>query len=127
MPVSAADVDRLFLQAVLSRGLLSSTLAQSLWEKSIDAVNGIKTLVEPNVLIIMLTTAASNNTLNIPNPKDKDSWNAFVAKINRSLDKLDLEFRHMHDELSGKEMYAIVSILHTLVPKNVMQINDIFY
>ncbi|KAF8797954.1 hypothetical protein BYT27DRAFT_7203644 [Phlegmacium glaucopus] len=91
MPVSAADVDRLFLQAVLSRGLLSSTLAQSLWEKSIDAVN------------------ASNNSLNIPNPKDKDSWNAFVAKINRSLDKLDLEFRHMHDELSGKEMYAIVN------------------
>ena len=44
MPVSAADVDRLFLQAVLSRGLLSATLAQSLWEKSIDAVNGIKNL-----------------------------------------------------------------------------------
>jgi hypothetical protein len=33
-----------------------------------------------------------------------------VAKINRSLDKLDLEFRHMHDELSGKEMYALVSL-----------------
>ena len=44
MPVSAADVDRLFLQAVLSRGLLSTKLAQSLWEKSIDAVNGIKNL-----------------------------------------------------------------------------------
>lgn len=44
MPVSAADVDRLFLQAVLSRGLLSAKLAQSLWEKSIDAVNGIENL-----------------------------------------------------------------------------------
>ena len=40
MPVSAADVERLFLQAVISRGLLSAKLAQSLWEKSIDAVNG---------------------------------------------------------------------------------------
>ena len=42
MPVSAADVDRLFLQAILSRGVLSTKLAQALWEKSIDAVNGIK-------------------------------------------------------------------------------------
>lgn len=91
MPVSAADVDRLFLQAVLSRGLLSGKLAQSIWGKSIDVVN------------------ASNNTLNIPNTKDRGSWDAFVAKINRSLDKLDLEFRYMHDELSGKEMYAIVN------------------
>ena len=40
MPVFAADVDRLFLQAVLSRGLLSGSLAKSLWVKSIDVVNG---------------------------------------------------------------------------------------
>jgi hypothetical protein len=46
MPVSAADVDRLFLQAVLSRGLLSGSLAQTLWEKSIDAVNGIENLIQ---------------------------------------------------------------------------------
>ena len=42
-----------------------------------------------------------------------------MAKINRSLDKLDLEFRHMHDELSGKEMYAIVSILYNTFEKSV--------
>lgn len=39
--VSASDVDRLFLQAVLSRGVMSSKLAQLLWEKSIEAVNGV--------------------------------------------------------------------------------------
>ena len=54
---------------------------------------------------------ASNNTLNIRNTKDRGSWDAFVANINRSLDKLDLEFRYMPDELSGKDMYAIVRIL----------------
>ena len=37
--VSTSDVDRLFLQAVLSRGVMSSKLAQLLWEKSIEAVN----------------------------------------------------------------------------------------
>jgi hypothetical protein len=111
MPVSAADADRLFLQAVLSRGLLSTKLAQSLWEKSIDAVNGIANFFEYIFCLISdFILTASNNTLEIPVSKDKDSWNVFVAKINRSLDKLDLEFRQMHDQLSGKEMYAIVSI-----------------
>jgi hypothetical protein len=108
MPVIAADVDRLFLQAVLSRGLLSTTLAQFLWEKSIDAVNGIKILNIPFCLLTIILTE-SNNALEIPISKDKNSWNLFVAKINKSLDKLDLEFRQMHDQLSGKEMYAIVS------------------
>ena len=68
-------------------------------------------MVGSDLSTIMFT--ASNNTLNIPNTKDRGSWDAFVAKIkiNRSLDKLDLEFRYMPDELSGKEMYAIVRIL----------------
>ena len=56
MPVSAADVDRLFLQAVLSRGLLSATLAQSLWEKCIDAVNGIKNLNIPFLFDLNLSS-----------------------------------------------------------------------
>jgi len=38
--VSAQDVDRVFLQAVLSRGLMSGELAKALWERSIDVVNG---------------------------------------------------------------------------------------
>ena len=40
MSASPHDVERLFLQAVLSRGALSAKLAQTLWEKSIDIVNG---------------------------------------------------------------------------------------
>ena len=38
--VSVDDVPRLFLQAILSRGLLSASLAQTLWVKSIAAVKG---------------------------------------------------------------------------------------
>ena len=38
--VSSADVQRLFLQAVFSRGILSENLAQALWRKCIDAVKG---------------------------------------------------------------------------------------
>ncbi|KAF8902063.1 hypothetical protein CPB84DRAFT_892567 [Gymnopilus junonius] len=89
MPVSPADVDRLFLQATLSRGILSKQLALVLWEKSVQAVN------------------ASNNALNIRFSKDDDSWNEFVSRINKSLDKLDLEFRTLHDETSGRELYGL--------------------
>jgi non-structural maintenance of chromosomes element 1 len=38
--VSSADVQRLFLQAIFSRGILSEKLAQALWKKCIDAVKG---------------------------------------------------------------------------------------
>jgi len=31
-----------------------------------------------------------------------------VARINKTLDKLDLEFRHLNDESTGREMYALV-------------------
>ncbi|KAF8163230.1 Nse1 non-SMC component of SMC5-6 complex-domain-containing protein [Crassisporium funariophilum] len=89
--VSASDVDRLFLQAVFSRGLLSTTLAQTLWEKSVNAVK------------------ATDTTLNIPHSKSKEAWHEYVAKINRSLDKLEFEFRPLHDETSGREMYALVN------------------
>jgi hypothetical protein len=38
--VNSKDVQRLFLQAVLSRGFISGKLAQTLWAKSKDAVMG---------------------------------------------------------------------------------------
>lgn len=38
--VSSDDAQRLFLQAILSRGILTGKLAQILWEKCIAAVTG---------------------------------------------------------------------------------------
>lgn len=38
--ISSQDVDRVFLQAVLSRGIMSGELAKVLWERSIGVVNG---------------------------------------------------------------------------------------
>ncbi|KAG6818180.1 hypothetical protein H0H87_000085 [Tephrocybe sp. NHM501043] len=88
---SADDVQRVFLQAVFSRAILSAKLAQTLWKKSTEAVN------------------AANPELDLQMPAGRDAWEAFVTKINKSLDSLDLEFRHLHDENSGKEMYALVN------------------
>jgi non-structural maintenance of chromosomes element 1 len=47
-PPSPGDVQRLFLQAVLSRRVLSGDLAKVLWRKCIDAVKG----VDPAILEI---------------------------------------------------------------------------
>lgn len=38
--VSSNDVQRLFLQAIFSRGVLSEKLAMTLWTKCIEAVKG---------------------------------------------------------------------------------------
>ncbi|KAJ7452487.1 Nse1 non-SMC component of SMC5-6 complex-domain-containing protein [Mycena galericulata] len=89
--VSPKDVQRLFLQAVLSRGVLSSKLAQTLWAKSKDAVMAV------------------DNNLDIPHSGDRQEWDAFVKTVNESLDSLDLEFRQFQEETSGREMYALVN------------------
>ncbi|KAF8231304.1 hypothetical protein L208DRAFT_72990 [Tricholoma matsutake] len=89
--VSSADVQRLFLQGIFSRGILSERLAQALWRKCIDAVK------------------AADNSIELPQATGKANWDAFVVKVNKSLDNLDLEFRHVLDENSGTEMYAVVN------------------
>jgi hypothetical protein len=53
-------------------------------------------------------TTAADEALDIPNDNSRAGWDEFVAKINASLDNLDLEFRHLHDELTGRAMYALV-------------------
>ena len=53
-------------------------------------------------------TVAAEDALDIPNDESRTAWDDFVAKVNVSLDNLDLEFRHLHDELTGRAMYALV-------------------
>ena len=38
--VASGDVQRLFLQSVISRRVLSADLAKALWKQSIEAVKG---------------------------------------------------------------------------------------
>lgn len=54
---------------------------------------------------------AVDNSVELVQSRDKVDWDAFVIQVNKSLDVLDLEFRHLLDESSGKEMYAVVGVL----------------
>ncbi|KIY50938.1 hypothetical protein FISHEDRAFT_38594 [Fistulina hepatica ATCC 64428] len=90
--VSAKDMDRLFLQAVLSRGVVTAKLARILWGKCILAVNN------------------ASEDLDLPvNTDDKDAWDGFLIKVNASLNDLDFEFRHFHDQVIDKDVYALVN------------------
>jgi len=88
---SSNDVERLFLQAIFSRGVLSEKLARILWAKCVRAVQ------------------AADDSLDIPHSNDTAAWHGFVTRINKSLDGLELDFRHSVDELTGRPVYALVS------------------
>ncbi|KAF7969019.1 hypothetical protein HWV62_28628 [Athelia sp. TMB] len=89
--VSSNDVQRLFLQAVISRGMLSENLAMVIWAKCVDAVK------------------AADESLNIPHDGSKAAWEAFTTKITNTLDPLDLDFHHQAEENTGRKMWAIVN------------------
>jgi hypothetical protein len=104
--VSANDVQRLFLQGVFSRSILSFKHAQVLWEKCIDAVKGTYTAFTS--FRQCRRSAAANPALNVRFSDKREDWDLFVISINNSLNCLDLEFRHLTDEQTGREMYAMV-------------------
>ncbi|KAF9052949.1 Nse1 non-SMC component of SMC5-6 complex-domain-containing protein [Panaeolus papilionaceus] len=91
MPISESDVEKLFLQAVLSRGIVSTKLAKILWKKSREAVKG------------------SCSSVVVELAHEDTAFVDFAQRISTSLDKLDLEFRCGRDETSGVEMWAIVN------------------
>ncbi|EEB92888.1 hypothetical protein MPER_08533, partial [Moniliophthora perniciosa FA553] len=91
MTVSTADVQRLFLQAILSRGILSEALARILWQQCIEGVKAV------------------DNTINIAYSDTDDSWDMFVMNVNKSLNDLELEFKGIQDETSGKKLFSLVN------------------
>ena len=64
-----------------------------------------------------IACAAANDTLDIEYQEDRNSWDAFVTKINDALNPLDLEFSRLHDEVNGTELYAVVGLLRDLTGK----------
>ena len=43
------------------------------------------------------------------NANGADGWGEFLASLNKSLDALDLELSRIRNEVTGKEVYALVS------------------
>ncbi|KAH9079476.1 hypothetical protein EDB83DRAFT_2503914 [Lactarius deliciosus] len=110
--VSSGDVQRLFLQSVISRRVLSVDLAKALWKQSVEAVKGTTPFVRSMTLgsINLTATPAADDTIQInANTNSADGWSDFLATLNKSLDPLDLELSRTRDEITGKDMYALVN------------------
>ncbi|TRM61924.1 hypothetical protein BD626DRAFT_500928 [Schizophyllum amplum] len=75
--VSAGDSQRLFLQGVLSRGILSEKLARILYTKCVDTVN------------------SAEEGLNLSYKDSREEWETVVKDVNNALNALDLQFVNM--------------------------------
>ncbi|KAF9069917.1 Nse1 non-SMC component of SMC5-6 complex-domain-containing protein [Rhodocollybia butyracea] len=91
MVVKSDDVQRLFLQSVLSRGILSESLAKVIWKKCAEAVK----IADEDVEVVHSNT--------------EEAWDAFIQNINSSLNDLDFEFKSIQDENTGKRLFAMVN------------------
>ncbi|THH11828.1 hypothetical protein EW145_g397 [Phellinidium pouzarii] len=89
--VHSNDIYRLFLQAAMSRRVMTESVSKKLWQLCTEAV------------------AKADPTKNIQPGNSQNEWNLFIDKITRMLDPLSLEFRIFTDELTGERMYAIVN------------------
>lgn len=54
---------------------------------------------------------AADNTVHVSYSNNKESWDGFVTEINKRLNRLDIQFSFILDEMTGKEMYALVSVV----------------
>jgi hypothetical protein len=70
----------------------------------------------------MMVKLAADDTLQInANTNSADGWSDFLATVNKSLDPLDLELSRMRNEITGKEMYALVGNSSATVPVPICQ------
>ncbi|KAL9715077.1 hypothetical protein Ac2012v2_001736 [Leucoagaricus gongylophorus] len=88
--VQQTDVNRLFLQSMLSRGPVPEKLAQTIWKKCVEAVNVV----------------SGDGRIQF----QEDGWKNFVDAVNVSLDKLELHFRAFEDQRTGQKIYSIINL-----------------
>jgi len=103
---SADDVQRLFLQAIVSRRVVTKALARVLLKKCVEAVKGPPS---PSSRASGISSpAAANEDLDVQIPDNDDSLNTFVINLNVSLDKLDLDIVPFVDGFTGNQVYILV-------------------
>ncbi|TRM57546.1 Nse1 non-SMC component of SMC5-6 complex-domain-containing protein [Schizophyllum amplum] len=90
--VSAGDSQRLFLQGVLSRGILSEKLARILYTKCVDTVN------------------SAEEGLNLSYKDSREEWETVVKDVNNALNALDLQFVRQVEQTKGIPMWGIVNM-----------------
>lgn len=51
-----------------------------------------------------------DRTIQVSFNPTRDAWDNFLNELNDTLNPLDLEIAHMHDEITGNEIIALVCL-----------------
>ncbi|KZT44071.1 hypothetical protein SISSUDRAFT_1039334 [Sistotremastrum suecicum HHB10207 ss-3] len=86
--VSVNDIDRLFLQSILSRRIVSDKLFKLLWMKCKDAAKAVNPGLEVDVT---------------------ETSDQLMGRMNKKLDPLNLEIKTIYDEHSGIKLYGLIN------------------
>ncbi len=63
---------------------------------------------------------AADNTLELPDADNVEAWYSFVAKVNKSLDEFNLDFRRVLDESTGDPVYVVVRVFCFILSAKLM-------
>ncbi|KAG8954669.1 hypothetical protein FRC04_011102 [Tulasnella sp. 424] len=84
--MAVTDVERLFLQAIMTRCIVSEKLAEELWRASVEAVRKVQ-----------------------PNIEAEQDWNEFFSNVKRLLDPLGLDLKGTTIEDTGEKAQILVN------------------
>ncbi|KIO28157.1 hypothetical protein M407DRAFT_22636 [Tulasnella calospora MUT 4182] len=84
--MAVTDIERLFLQAIMTRRIVSEKLAEELWRACVEAVRKVQ-----------------------PNIEAEQSWNEFFSNVKRLLDPLGLDIKGTTIEDTGHKAQVLVN------------------
>ncbi|KAL1745609.1 Nse1 non-SMC component of SMC5-6 complex-domain-containing protein [Schizophyllum fasciatum] len=90
--IASGDAQRLFLQAILSRGMLSEALARTLYAKCVEIVK------------------SADDGVNISYKDSREEWENVIKDVNNALNALDLQFVRQAEQAKGVPMWAMVNM-----------------
>lgn len=120
------DVDRLFLQALMTRRVVSEDLLKQLFIRSKAAVlsKSLSWANAPSNAHSSSVWTCKGVDADVQVMHDND-WLPFLARVKASLDKLDLNIAKTVNEETGQGVYALVSLVHTSgALRSVRYLND---
>lgn len=99
----------LFLQAAISRKIMSERLIKLLWKKCTEAVAGISSaFLAQCEWCHSRSQVVAAPELDFKFVDTSEKWDSFIKNINDRLDSLGLELKSTIDESNGTKLYIIV-------------------
>ncbi|KAI5899730.1 uncharacterized protein SCHCODRAFT_02485674 [Schizophyllum commune H4-8] len=90
--ITSGDAQRLFLQAVLSRGIMSEPLARTLYSKCVETVK------------------SADEHVNVSYKNTREEWEDVIRNVNNALNALDLQFVRQVEQEKGIPMWALINL-----------------